>query len=44
MYKLVINGGVPLNGSIKTSGSKNATLPIFFALFEVDFLGRYVLF
>ena len=31
MYKLVINGGLPLNGSIKTSGSKNATLPIFFA-------------
>jgi len=31
MYKLVINGGTPLNGSIKTSGSKNATLPIFFA-------------
>jgi len=31
MYKLVINGGIPLNGSIKTSGSKNATLPIFFA-------------
>ena len=31
MYKLVINGGSPLNGSIKTSGSKNATLPIFFA-------------
>jgi UDP-N-acetylglucosamine 1-carboxyvinyltransferase len=31
MYKLVINGGLPLNGSIQTSGSKNATLPIFFA-------------
>jgi len=31
MYKLLINGGVPLKGSIKTSGSKNATLPIFFA-------------
>ena len=31
MYKLVINGGLTLNGSIKTSGSKNATLPIFFA-------------
>jgi len=31
MYKLVINGGIPLNGSVKTSGSKNATLPIFFA-------------
>ena len=31
MYKLVIKGGLPLSGSIKTSGSKNATLPIFFA-------------
>jgi len=31
MYKLVINGGTPLSGSMKTSGSKNATLPIFFA-------------
>ena len=36
MYKLVINGGVPLNGSIKTSGSKNATLPIFFASILAD--------
>tara|TARA_B100000795_G_scaffold109504_1_gene80814 strand:- start:370 stop:1629 length:1260 start_codon:yes stop_codon:yes gene_type:complete len=31
MYKLVINGGTPLKGVIKTSGSKNAALPIFFA-------------
>jgi len=31
MYKLVINGGTSLSGSMKTSGSKNATLPIFFA-------------
>ena len=36
MYKLVINGGTPLNGSIKTSGSKNATLPIFFASILAD--------
>ena len=36
MYKLVINGGNPLNGSIKTSGSKNATLPIFFASILAD--------
>ena len=28
MYKLDIHGGSPLTGSIKTSGSKNATLPI----------------
>jgi UDP-N-acetylglucosamine 1-carboxyvinyltransferase len=36
MYKLVINGGTPLNGCIKTSGSKNATLPIFFASILAD--------
>ena len=36
MYKLVINGGAPLNGTIKTSGSKNATLPIFFASILAD--------
>ena len=36
MYKLVIKGGTPLNGSIKTSGSKNATLPIFFATILAD--------
>ena len=36
MYKLVINGGSSLNGTIKTSGSKNATLPIFFASILAD--------
>ena len=36
MYKLVINGGTPLNGNIKTSGSKNATLPIFFSSILAD--------
>jgi len=36
MYKLVINGGSPLKGTIKTSGSKNATLPIFFASILAD--------
>ena len=36
MYKLVIQGGVTLSGSIKTSGSKNATLPIFFASILAD--------
>ena len=36
MYKLIINGGTQLNGSIKTSGSKNATLPIFFASILAD--------
>jgi len=36
MYKLVILGGIPLSGKIKTSGSKNATLPIFFASILAD--------
>ena len=36
MYKLVIQGGIPLSGSIKTSGSKNATLPIFFSSILAD--------
>ena len=36
MYKLVISGGTPLKGSIKTSGSKNATLPIFFSSILAD--------
>jgi len=36
MYKLVINGGTPLSGSVRTSGSKNATLPIFFASILAD--------
>ena len=31
MDKLVIEGGVPLTGVIKVSGSKNAALPILFA-------------
>jgi UDP-N-acetylglucosamine 1-carboxyvinyltransferase len=36
MYKLVIHGGISLIGSIKTSGSKNATLPIFFSSILAD--------
>ena len=36
MYKLVIQGGKPLIGKIRTSGSKNATLPIFFASILAD--------
>ncbi|WP_456397511.1 UDP-N-acetylglucosamine 1-carboxyvinyltransferase [Desulfurobacterium sp.] len=31
MYKFVIKGEKPLNGKIKVSGSKNASLPIIFA-------------
>ena len=36
MFKLLIKGGGALSGSIKTSGSKNATLPIFFASILAD--------
>ena len=36
MYKLVIQGGTPLNGEIKASGSKNAALPIFFSSILAD--------
>ncbi len=31
MEKIVINGGVPLNGNVNTSGMKNAALPILYA-------------
>ncbi|NYT52155.1 MAG: UDP-N-acetylglucosamine 1-carboxyvinyltransferase [Candidatus Vesicomyosocius endoextente] len=31
MYKLIIHGGISLNGSVITSGSKNSSLPILFA-------------
>ena len=36
MYKLVIKGGVVLNGSVKIAGSKNAALPILFASILAD--------
>ena len=36
MDKLVIEGGVPLNGTIAISGSKNAALPILFAAILLD--------
>ncbi len=36
MDKLVIEGGVPLRGSIRVSGSKNAALPILLACLLVD--------
>ena len=36
MYKLVIQGGNSLNGKIKISGSKNATLPILFSSILAD--------
>ncbi|MDC0904090.1 UDP-N-acetylglucosamine 1-carboxyvinyltransferase [Candidatus Thioglobus sp.] len=36
MYKLVIKGGTPLNGTVKIAGSKNAALPILFASILAD--------
>ncbi len=36
MYKLVIHGGKPLHGSIKSAGSKNSSLPILFASILAD--------
>ena len=31
MEKIVVMGGVPLNGTVEISGMKNAALPIIFA-------------
>ena len=36
MEKLVIEGGISLNGSIRVHGSKNASLPILFAAILLD--------
>ena len=36
MQKIVINGGLPLNGSIHISGSKNAALPIMASCILID--------
>ena len=36
MKKLVINGGYPLSGSVKISGSKNAALPMMTACILSD--------
>jgi UDP-N-acetylglucosamine 1-carboxyvinyltransferase len=36
MYKLVITGNIPLNGTVKIAGSKNAALPILFASILAD--------
>ncbi|WP_428087177.1 UDP-N-acetylglucosamine 1-carboxyvinyltransferase [Candidatus Thioglobus sp.] len=36
MYKLVIKGGLALNGSVKIAGSKNSALPILFASILAD--------
>ncbi len=36
MEKLIIEGGIPLKGAIRVSGSKNAALPIMFAAILLD--------
>ena len=36
MYKLVIQGGIALKGTIKAAGSKNSSLPILFASILAD--------
>ena len=36
MDKLIITGGVPLNGEIRISGAKNAALPILAATLLAD--------
>lgn len=36
MEKLIINGGIPLNGEVRVSGAKNAVLPILIATLLID--------
>ena len=36
MYKLIIQGGNPLKGTVRAAGSKNASLPILFASILAD--------
>ena len=36
MEKIIINGGVPLRGTVETSGMKNGALPILFATILVN--------
>ncbi len=36
MEKIIINGGVPLRGSVEVSGSKNAAIPIILATLMID--------
>ncbi len=36
MEKIIINGGVPLRGSVEVSGSKNAAIPIILAALMID--------
>lgn len=41
MDKMIVSGGVVLNGQVKTSGAKNAALPILFATLLAE--GKHVL-
>ncbi|HUH89390.1 MAG TPA: UDP-N-acetylglucosamine 1-carboxyvinyltransferase, partial [Lysobacter sp.] len=36
MQKIVVEGGVALNGEVRISGAKNAVLPILFATLLAD--------
>jgi UDP-N-acetylglucosamine 1-carboxyvinyltransferase len=36
MYKFVIEGGRPLNGTVRPSGNKNEALPCLFACLLTD--------
>ncbi len=36
MEKIIINGGIPLRGSIEVSGSKNAAIPIILATLMIE--------
>ena len=36
MQKIVVEGGVPLNGEVQISGAKNAVLPILCATLLAD--------
>ena len=36
MDKIIINGGVPLRGTVEVSGMKNAALPIIYACVLIE--------
>ena len=41
MGKFIVNGGRPLSGSVRVSGSKNAALPIIFATVITEGVSRF---
>ncbi len=41
MDKIVVEGGKPLNGAVRISGSKNAALPILFCALLTDGVSRF---